>query len=90
MITSNIQLYELLKEEMGSLEAKTLVEFVQQEVEHQVEHKKEGLATKEDIADVRLSIFNLKAELTRTIYANTLIQFFSLIAALLAILKFTH
>lgn len=53
MITSNIELYELLQEKMGSLEAKALIEFIQQEVEHQVELKKDSLVTKEVTALIK-------------------------------------
>jgi predicted nucleic acid-binding Zn-ribbon protein len=57
-----IELYEILKPKVGEKEAKALVEYIETKVDRKLEDKKDILATKEDLA-------NVKAELTKDILA---------------------
>jgi hypothetical protein len=54
MHTSSIELYDLLKTKLGDNEARTLVTFI--EVENKFEQKKDTLATKVDIANVKADL----------------------------------
>ena len=56
MQIASIELYELLKNKIGEKEAKTLVTFIETEVENKLEHKKDVLATKEDIAALKVGM----------------------------------
>jgi len=48
-----IEIYEALKEKIGEDSAKTLLEFIDLRVEKEFERKKDVLATKEDIAELK-------------------------------------
>jgi len=56
MQVSEIQLFQLLKEKLGEKEAQTLVEYVETRVEKEFDSKKDSLATKEDLANVRSDV----------------------------------
>jgi actin-related protein len=56
MQVAEIELYEILKEKIGDKEAKTLVEYVEAKVEKKFEEKKDILATKADLANLRADI----------------------------------
>ena len=58
MIVSEIALYNVLKTKLGENEAQAVVEGIKQEVKNEFDNKKDILATKEDI-------LNLKIELER-------------------------
>jgi len=49
-------LFQLLKEKLGEKEAQTLVEYVETRVEKEFDSKKDSLATKEDLANVRSDV----------------------------------
>ncbi len=55
MHVAEIELYEILKSKLGDKEAKTLVEYIEAKVEKKFEEKKDLLATKEDINNLRLA-----------------------------------
>ncbi|GAB5045923.1 hypothetical protein [Thermodesulfovibrio sp. TK110] len=48
-----IEVYEALKDKIGEGSAKTLLEFIDLRVEKEFERKKDILATKQDIAELR-------------------------------------
>lgn len=56
MVISEITLYNVLKNKLGETEAQTVVEGIKQEVKNQFDEKKDILATKQDISDLRLEI----------------------------------
>ena len=55
MQAAEIELYEMLKPKVGEKEAKTLVEYIEAKVERKFEEKKDVLATKQDIADLKVA-----------------------------------
>jgi hypothetical protein len=56
MNVSQIELYDILKARVGEKEAKALVGFVEAEVSQKFADQKEVLATKRDIADLRVEM----------------------------------
>jgi hypothetical protein len=76
MSVSEIQLFQILKAELGEKEAEELVTFVKSEVKAEFENRKEVLATKEDTANVH-----------RSIYLVGLVQFLA-IGSVIAIVNF--
>ena len=67
MITSEIQLFQILKQKLGEKEAEALVEFVDSKLKENNESNLKVLATREDIANLRgemkVEIANTKADL---------------------------
>ena len=57
--TSDIQLFQILKQKIGESEAEALVTFVDGEIKDNNQINLNILATKEDIAGVRMEISNL-------------------------------
>lgn len=72
---TEIELYEILKTKLGDKEAKSLVEYVESRVEKKLAEKKDILATKEDLA-------NLKADIIKWMFLFWIGQLASLIAIL--------
>ena len=58
MQVSEIQLFQMLKEKIGEKEAQSLVEYVETKVEKEFDSKKDSLATKEDLANVKSDVIN--------------------------------
>ena len=56
MIVSTTDLYDILSAKLGKEEAKTLVTFIEEKVEKQVDQKITHLATKTDLLDLERSI----------------------------------
>lgn len=81
MSVSEIQLYQILKNKLGEKEAEELVSFVKAEVKSEYDNKREILATKEDLA-------NIRADLMKSIYIVGLIQFLAIVGSVLAIFNF--
>jgi hypothetical protein len=75
MQVTEIELYEILKGKLGEKEAKTLVEYIEAKVEKKLQEKKDILATKEDLA-------NLKAEIIKWMFIFWVGQIGALIAIL--------
>lgn len=67
MPVTEIELYESLKDKIGENSAKILLEFIDLRVEREFERKKDILAIKQDIAELRnvikQDIAELKSEL---------------------------
>lgn len=53
---STIEMYNILKGKLGENEAKALTEYVESKVERTFDKKKDVLATKEDLANVKSDI----------------------------------
>jgi len=70
MYAAEIELYEILKPKIGEKEARTLVEYIETRVERKFEEKKDVLATKQDITDLKMAtkqdIANLEIKLEKT------------------------
>jgi hypothetical protein len=56
MHIAEIELYEILKAKVGEKEAKALVEYIETKVERKLDEKKDILATKADLANVKADI----------------------------------
>jgi len=67
MTVSTIDLYNILKSRIGEKEAKTLVEFVEIQVEKKIEEQMDDIASKEDIYLVKKDLVQVKSELEITI-----------------------
>jgi len=77
MSVTEIRLFQILKAKLGEQEAEQLVSFVKEEVKSKFENKREGLATKEDIANMQ-----------KTIYFVGLIQFLATVGSVIGIVNF--
>ncbi len=63
MSTSELELYDVIKEKLGERESKMLLEFVGTKVSKEVSITSKVLATKEDIANLKTDdIANLKTD----------------------------
>jgi len=67
--TTNIQLYEMLKQKLGSQEAEALVNFVDTRIKESQEVNLKNLATKQDIADLSIKIAETKTDIIRWVFA---------------------
>jgi hypothetical protein len=56
MSALELKAYEVLKNKLGENEATTLIEYFESKAEEKFTEKKEVLATKEDVANVRADI----------------------------------
>jgi ABC-type antimicrobial peptide transport system permease subunit len=88
MSVTEIQLFQILKAKLGEKEAEELVSFVKDEVKSEFENKWEVLATKEDIANTKEYILQVKSELSKSIYLVGLIQFLAIVGAVIGIINF--
>lgn len=88
MNVTEIQLFQILKMKLGEREAEELVSFVKEEVKSEFNNKRETLATKEDIANTKEYILQVKSELSKSIYLVGLIQFLAIVGAVIGIINF--
>lgn len=58
-------MYNLLREKIGDQQAKTLTDYVTQQVETTVEKQKSSLATKDDIAGLKIEIVKLESKIAK-------------------------
>ena len=70
---TDIELYEILKAKLGEKEAKSLVEYVEIRIDRKLNDKKDTLATKVDLA-------NLKADIIKSMFLFWIGQLASLVA----------
>jgi hypothetical protein len=82
MYVAEIELYEILKSKLGDKEAKTLVEYIEAKVEKKFEDKKDILATKLDIEELRTEMQKMKADIIKWMFLFWIGQLASLIAIL--------
>ena len=72
MTVTTVDMYDILRSRIGEVEAKTLVEFVEQKVSKQVESEVSELATKADltteIARLDVRIERTKAEIIKWMF----------------------
>ncbi len=87
MQVAEIELYEILKEKIGDKEARTLVEYIETKVEKKLEEKKDILATKEDLANLKTELM-VQIEKTRSDIIKWMFLFWiGQLASLIAILQ---
>lgn len=86
--TTGIQLYEILKQKLGSKEAEALVGFVDARIKESNEQNIKSLATKEDIYALKEDMTELKLKIsdTRTDVARWMFAIF--ITLVLAVMGF--
>ena len=65
---SNIDLYNLLRQKMGDMEAKAVTEYIDIQVEGKFMDARATLATKEDIAIVRKEIAESKTDMIKWVF----------------------
>lgn len=82
MYVAEIELYEILKSKLGEKEAKILVEYIEAKVEKKFEEKKDILAAKIDIEELRTDMQKMKAEIIKWMFLFWIGQLASLIAIL--------
>ena len=86
MRVAEIELYEILKPKIGEKEARTLVEYISTKVDRKLEEKKDVLANKEDVANLRAAtkedIANLRADIIKWMFFFWIGQLASLLAIL--------
>jgi len=75
MQLAEIELYEILKSKLGEKEARTLVEYIETKVDRNFDEKKDILATKTDLA-------NMKADIIKWMFIFWIGQLASLMAIL--------
>jgi len=63
--TTDIQLFQILRQKLGEQEAEALVSFVDGKIKDNNEVNLKLLATKEDISLLKLDISNLKSEILK-------------------------
>ncbi len=61
--TTDIQLFQILKQKIGEQEAEALVSFVDAKIKEANDENLRVLATKEDVAAVKQELANLRGEL---------------------------
>lgn len=91
MQVSEIQLFQILKEKVGEEQAKTLTEYVEAKIEKQFDLKKDILATKQDLTELkgelRVEMANHKAEIIKWMFIFWIGQLAAMIAIAELILK---
>lgn len=91
MAVSDIQLFQILKEKVGEQEAKTITEYIETKIEKHFELKKDILATKQDINNLKLEMGELRTEIANhksEIIKWMFIFWFGQLAAMIAIAEF--
>lgn len=81
MASLQLQAYE--KQKFGDKDASVVIDFIEANLEKQVELNTKHLATREDLAEV-------KSELTKTIYIVRLVQFLAIVGSVIAAVSFMH
>lgn len=81
MASLQLQAYE--KQKFGDKDAYVVINFIEANLEKQVELNTKHLATREDLAEV-------KSELTKTIYIVRLVQFLAIVGSVIAAVSFMH
>ncbi|MGI4021011.1 MAG: hypothetical protein ACRYFA_05855 [Janthinobacterium lividum] len=91
MEVSEIQLFQILREKVGDEQAKALTEYVETKIERQFELKKDVLATKQDINNLKLEMGELRTEMANhkaEIIKWMFIFWIGQLAAMIAIAEF--
>lgn len=87
MQVSQFQLFQILREKVGDEQAKTLAEYVETKIEKQFDLKKDVLATKHDIAELKLEMANHKSEMIKWMFLFWIGQVLVMISIIVLIIK---
>lgn len=79
--TTEIQLFQALKDKLGENEAETMVGYLKDEMKQQFDSRKEIYATKEDMEKLRSGILT-------SVYGVGLVQLIAIISSVLGIVFF--
>jgi hypothetical protein len=63
MSTAEIRLYEMLKAKIGEREAEAFMELAERTVDQRFEYAKSELASKKDMADLRVDMADLRVDM---------------------------
>ena len=88
MIVAEIELYKILKTKFTENEAETIVANIGQQVHSSFEERKNDLATKEDIANLRTEVLTKVAETKADLIKWMFIFWIGQLASFIAIAKF--
>jgi hypothetical protein len=81
MASLQLQAYEILKQKFGEKDAFVVIDFIEANIEKQVDTNTKHLAIKEDLSEIR-------SELAKTIYIVGLVQFLAIVGSVIAIMSF--
>jgi hypothetical protein len=87
IVTTDIQLFRILKERLGEKEAEALVDFVDSRLKENNDTNSKILATKEDITVTRTFIADTKAELIKWMFIFFIGQIAAIFGCTLLFLK---
>jgi len=79
---TSFDLIKILREKIGEEQASALTNYIETKVHEEYESKKEGIATKEDIANLKTDIANTKVSIILWLIA-TMIALFGISTGLL-------
>ena len=85
---SEIRLYKALRGKLGDIEAQELVGFIKSEINSEFMDCKQVFLTKEDKLELLRAIKEDKVDIMRSIYIVGLVQFLTIIGALIGIVSF--
>ena len=92
MASLQLQAYEILKQKFGEKDASVVIDFIETKIGFEVEANIKHVATKVDLAELKLvlteDISELRSELTKTIYIVGLVQFLAIVGTIVGILSF--
>ena len=84
MVVSEIDLYNILKAKFGDQEAQSVVQGIKSAVKDEFDNKKDVLATKQDLMDLRIEMEKNRSDLIKWMFIFWIGQ----LAAFTAIAKF--
>ncbi len=87
MSVDTLKIYEILSADLSETQAKAITKAINTAIEADTEKKKELLATKEDIANLKVEIASIKAELIKWMFIFWLGQIGMLSGIIFAMLK---
>lgn len=83
MSTTELKAYDIFKNKLGEQEAAAVMEYFDEKTAKTFQEKKTDLTTKEDLANVRIEIREVKADLIKWMFIFWIGQ----LAAIIAIVK---
>ena len=84
--TTDIQLFQILRQKIGEQEAEALVSFVDSKIKDNNETNLKVLATKEDISLLKQDISNLKSEILKWMVGMFIPLYLTIIGLIITLL----
>jgi len=84
--TTDIQLFQILRERLGEKEAESLVSFVDNKIKDNNETNLKVLATKEDISLLKHDIANLKSEILKWMFGMFIPLYLTIVGLIITLL----